>query len=242
MTTPHQPKGIHSRGYLPHIDGANYQIITYRLNDALPQALMHRLQSLPERHRRQQTETALDSGYGSCWLAQPEVAAIVIENWQYFDNSRYQLIAWVIMPNHVHILIQIPDGESLSRIVQSWKSYIYQQTNHPMAGKCGPAARAPGKQCSNHLAAGLLGSLHPQRSPLSASHRIHSPKPGESRVGLGTSAMAMEQRGTRQNIAHHPGMPAPEPHQPNDAPTGSASHRAASTKRCTGRERGPALP
>ena len=38
-----------------------------------------------------------------------------------FDGERYQLIAWCIMPNHVHVLIQ-PTIE-LGKVVQSWKSY-----------------------------------------------------------------------------------------------------------------------
>ncbi|MCW8127684.1 REP-associated tyrosine transposase [Microbulbifer halophilus] len=38
-----------------------------------------------------------------------------------FDGIRYLLIAWCIMPNHVHLLLD--PKESLAKIVQSWKSY-----------------------------------------------------------------------------------------------------------------------
>ena len=40
---------------------------------------------------------------------------------QKFDGERYRLIAWCIMPNHVHVLIE--PKTSLPKIVQSWKSY-----------------------------------------------------------------------------------------------------------------------
>ncbi|MDO6749377.1 hypothetical protein, partial [Gilvimarinus sp. 1_MG-2023] len=62
-------KGIHSRGYLPHIDSAEFQVITYRLNDALPKAVIDRLRDLPDTQRRQHTEQAMDAGYGHCWLS-----------------------------------------------------------------------------------------------------------------------------------------------------------------------------
>ncbi|MDO6682418.1 transposase [Oceanobacter sp. 5_MG-2023] len=130
----HTQKGIHSRGYLPHIDGAEFQVITYRLNDALPKAVIDRLRDLPDTQRRQHTEQAMDAGYGHCWLAIPEVAALVVENWFYFHGTRYQLIAWVVMPNHVHLLIRVLNGESLSRIVHSWKSYTGKKISALLTG------------------------------------------------------------------------------------------------------------
>ncbi len=39
----------------------------------------------------------------------------------HFDGERYDLIAWCIMPNHVHVLIEVK--VDLSTIVQGWKSY-----------------------------------------------------------------------------------------------------------------------
>lgn len=134
------PKGLHSRGYLPHVDGAEYQMITYRLGDALPQNVLERLKELPEKQRRIQTEAIMDSGLGSCLLAKPEIASMVIDNWRYFDNNRYQLIAWVIMPNHVHVLIRVFENQSLSNIVQSWKSYTSKQILKHLHHAGGPPA------------------------------------------------------------------------------------------------------
>ncbi len=47
----------------------------------------------------------------------------MIENWQHFDATRYRLHAWVVMPNHVHVLVEPLAGAAIGDIVQSWKSY-----------------------------------------------------------------------------------------------------------------------
>ena len=39
----------------------------------------------------------------------------------FHDGDRYNLLAWSIMPNHVHVLIK--DNSDLSKILQSWKSF-----------------------------------------------------------------------------------------------------------------------
>ncbi|CAN5409188.1 hypothetical protein BH11ARM2_BH11ARM2_33280 [soil metagenome] len=44
------------------------------------------------------------------------------EQLRYHDGIRYDLKAWVVMPNHVHALIHVRDGLPLGKIVQSWKA------------------------------------------------------------------------------------------------------------------------
>lgn len=46
-----------------------------------------------------------------------------------FDGERYRLIAWVVMPNHVHVLIEVIPGVRLGDIVHSWKSYTAKVAN-----------------------------------------------------------------------------------------------------------------
>ncbi len=124
------PRGWHSRGYLPHFDKPGVlQSITFRLADSLPQgkleALERELSLLPagsvEVERRKQIEQWLDAGMGCCALRHPAVANVVEETLLKFDAERYRLLAWCIMPNHVHVLIEADD--TLGRIVQSWKSF-----------------------------------------------------------------------------------------------------------------------
>jgi putative transposase len=130
LRAPTTPKGWYSRGYLPHFDaGQILQFITFRLADALPQDKLDQLAQEPvaisssaqSLERRRKIEQWMDAGMGCCALRHSQVAALMQETLQRFDGERYRLIAWCIMPNHVHVLIE--PLVSLPKIVQSWKSY-----------------------------------------------------------------------------------------------------------------------
>ena len=107
-------------------------MITYRLQDAMPANRRHEWQKIltldDERQRRINIEAYLDKGYGECQLRKPEIATLVEENLLHFDGSHYRLLAWVVMPNHVHTLIetfQMP----LAEILHGWKSYTGKAAN-----------------------------------------------------------------------------------------------------------------
>ena len=117
----------HNRGYMPHYDAhGKYQMLTYRLADSLPQKILKKIiHKYPENEtvqRRREIEIQIDKGYGSCLLKNPHCAEIVIENWKYFDKERYDLISYVVMPNHVHLLIKTNTFE-VGYLVKSWKSF-----------------------------------------------------------------------------------------------------------------------
>ena len=99
------------------------------------------LQRLPEseqqKERRQRIEAALDQGHGACWLQRPEIATLVREALRHFEGERYRLHGWVIMPNHVHVLVTPLGDHSLSGVVHSWKSYTATQANK-LLGRSGP--------------------------------------------------------------------------------------------------------
>ena len=137
-TTGVRPSTPYHRTHLPHFEaGPVPQHICFRLADSLPQPLLEQwedeLRRLPEAEqqdeRRQRIETALDQGHGECWLNRPEVAALVRDALQHFDGDRYDLHSWVIMPNHVHVLVTLRGDNTLSGVVHSWKSYTAQQAN-----------------------------------------------------------------------------------------------------------------
>ncbi|HVF70893.1 MAG TPA: carbamoyl-phosphate synthase large subunit [Chthoniobacterales bacterium] len=140
--------------HLPHWEqpGATY-FVTFRLIDSVAQdVLAHWREERDQwlnRHPRpwdwrtereymrlneESRETWLDQGHGSCLLRQPAVAGTVASTLKHFDRERYVLDAFVVMPNHVHILFKPLSGNSLSSILHSWKSFsanaINRQVNH----------------------------------------------------------------------------------------------------------------
>ncbi|MGV3616445.1 MAG: transposase [Fimbriimonas sp.] len=124
-------RGRYSRGYLPHLDvGAKPQFLTWRLADSVPQSLIEswreEIEGLPKSERKArlsgQIERYCDLGHGSCFLSQPPVARIVQESLFHDHESRYELHAWVVMPNHVHVLLTPCEGISLEEILRVGKS------------------------------------------------------------------------------------------------------------------------
>mgnify|MGYP001045754962 CR=1 FL=1 len=123
---PH--KGWHSRGYLPHFDSSEtIQFVTFRLADSLPRAVAEALANLSD--NLAETDRRLDQGLGSCWLGQPAIARIVEDAMLHFDGERYRLLAWCIMPNHVHVVVEPIEGHRLGAIVHTWKSFSAKQAN-----------------------------------------------------------------------------------------------------------------
>jgi putative DNA methylase len=139
------PKEWFSRGYLPHLDHPGLlQAVTFRLADSLPSEVMEGLRSAgvqPAKDKSsdaggkpalQKIEDCLDAGHGACLLRIPENAETVENALLRFDGQRYGLIAWTIMPNHVHALIETREGYPLSGIVHSWKSFTASAINRRM--------------------------------------------------------------------------------------------------------------
>ena len=122
----------HSRGYLPHFEGAEtVQHVTFHLADSLPNEVLGRLdeeaREFPLDRRaiefRQRIEAWIDAGHGSCLLREPPAAATVQSALLFFDGQRYKLMAWVVMPNHVHVLFHALPGWTVAQIVASWKKF-----------------------------------------------------------------------------------------------------------------------
>ncbi|HEX3145063.1 MAG TPA: transposase [Pyrinomonadaceae bacterium] len=130
--------GWHGRGYLPHFEGGELaQFITFRLHDSLPRDVVIRwkeelklqpsleVQSL----MRKRVEVYLDQGHGDCYLRNPHIANVVQRALLFHDQIKYRLSAWVIMPNHVHLLCTPLAGHSLADIMHSIKSFTASEAN-----------------------------------------------------------------------------------------------------------------
>jgi REP element-mobilizing transposase RayT len=126
-------RGWHERGYVPHFDApGRTQFVTFRLADSFPASRRSEWTALFEiendRERLKKLEAYLDLGHGRAYLRHPGVARMVENAMQYFHGERYDLRAWVVMPNHVHALFKV--GEvSMENIVKSWKSYMANEAN-----------------------------------------------------------------------------------------------------------------
>jgi carbamoylphosphate synthase large subunit/REP element-mobilizing transposase RayT len=134
---------------LPHWEqaGATY-FVTFRLADAVPQNLLRQwkqeletwLEFHPEpwdtatkyeyqKRFQEERERWLDQGYGECLFKQAAVATVIANSLRHFDSQRYVLDAFVVMPNHVHVLVQPTDSHSLAAILHSWKSFSAKEIN-----------------------------------------------------------------------------------------------------------------
>lgn len=82
-----------------------------------------------EAELRRRIDKYLDSGQGECWLRRPDIARLTEGALLHFDDQRYRLLAWCIMPNHVHAMIETREGFPLPEILQSWKSFTSKQAN-----------------------------------------------------------------------------------------------------------------
>ena len=80
---------------------------------------------------RQRVEEYLDAGHGACWLRRLDVAALVEGALRHFDGERYRLLAWCVMPNHVHALIETREGFPLADVVQPIElAVVADRTRH----------------------------------------------------------------------------------------------------------------
>jgi putative transposase len=126
-------RGWNERGYLPHRDEPGLtQFVTFHLADSFPAALRSEWEALlkieDDRERRLQLENYLDRGRGECHLRRTDIAKIVEDAFRFHHAQWYDLLAWVVMPNHVHLLVKVSDT-SLSKIVKELKRYTAREAN-----------------------------------------------------------------------------------------------------------------
>jgi REP element-mobilizing transposase RayT len=137
------------RNRLPHWDqqGRTYAL-TFRLADSVPAHLLRDLRLQEEDWRRAHpepwsneeekefarkftgvVERWMDAGAGSCLLRDAGCAQIVAKALHFFEGVRTRLHAWVVMPNHVHVLAEILEGHTLPEVMESWKGFTARRIN-----------------------------------------------------------------------------------------------------------------
>jgi type I restriction enzyme R subunit len=73
-----------------------------------------------------------DKGYGACVLKRPELARIVGDSLLHFDGQQYLLSDFVVMPNHVHVLVCLLGETDLEKQCYSWKKYTANLLNRAL--------------------------------------------------------------------------------------------------------------
>lgn len=167
-----------TRRNLPHwYMPAATHFITFRLADSLPRVVLDDLREQKSRlmkrriaghsegahresvHKRLFTmyDDALARHRDVNWLADPRVAALVRRSLHFWNGTKYGLLAYCIMPNHVHLLArpfdavpttetdwdQMEPGECanrhspMSKMMHSLKSYTAHEANK-ILGRTGP--------------------------------------------------------------------------------------------------------
>ena len=71
----------------------------------------------------------LDRGLGSCILRRTDAAKIVSDALEFFHGTRVLVGNYIVMPNHVHVLMRPMAGFELEDILFSIKSYTSNQIN-----------------------------------------------------------------------------------------------------------------
>jgi putative transposase len=136
-----EEQSFYYRRNLPHYQPANATFfVTFRLAGSLPPDVIAKLKEeygflqsklsdirnddrkkklLADEHRRyfHKFDEFLDKhSTAPTWLSDPRIAHVVAEAIRYRDGNDYDMIAYCIMPNHVHLVFEIVErfDESLS--------------------------------------------------------------------------------------------------------------------------------
>lgn len=147
-----------SRNHLPHwTQGGVTYFVTFRLADSIPAGLLRQWQNEreawlrwhPEPWRREveaeyrerfpeRQDEWLDAGGGECLLRRTDIRAEVERCVVHFDGERYDVDAFVLMPNHVHALVTPREGFALFEVLKGMKGVSARNCNR-MLGRTGGA-------------------------------------------------------------------------------------------------------
>lgn len=173
------PLNIYYSNHLQHWNQEGKIIsINFRLADSLPQSTITQLNQIKENffnenptpwtektHKIYRSliskcqEEMLDRGYGSCLLRNTDLRNIVDNTLKYHSGKSYNLIAYVIMPNHIHLVVELYEGVKIEKILHSLKSYsatLINKIRHEdgpvwMKGRFDRLVRSP-KHLRNYVA------------------------------------------------------------------------------------------
>lgn len=138
-----EPVKTNYRRDLPHIQpiGGTF-FVTYRLKDTLPRAVAEQFklekqaryrqiresedETLKQRlYEEQKRQFARYDGFldrcvcGERWLQRPEIAAEAANSLRFWADKFYELIAYTVMPNHVHAVVDLSVQDEVSTTAEA---------------------------------------------------------------------------------------------------------------------------
>ncbi len=148
---------IRNRGRLPHWEKEEgLYFLTFHLADSLPQSV---LAKIAERHRileaakdnnasllpeqkasladysHTHIEEYFDRGAGSCPFLDTRIAGAMAAALRFREGMHYRLLAWCVMPNHVHAVVRLFPGQELAKVVKAWKNFSAKAANQALGRK-----------------------------------------------------------------------------------------------------------
>jgi REP element-mobilizing transposase RayT len=148
---------IRDRGRLPHWEKEEgLYFITFHLADSLPRQALEEMfernrilaaakragarltpaqETFAAKYSQKRIEEYYDRGIGECLLNDSRIAEAMAEALRYWHGKRYRLVAWCIMPNHVHVVCRLLPGHNLSDVLRGWKGYSAREANRILGRK-----------------------------------------------------------------------------------------------------------
>lgn len=74
-------------------------------------------------------EEYFDRGAGGCFLRDTRIGDLMANALRFWEGKRYRLLAWCVMPNHVHVVSRLLPGQELSSVLHGWKSFTARKAN-----------------------------------------------------------------------------------------------------------------
>jgi REP element-mobilizing transposase RayT len=145
---------IRNRGRLPHWEKEEgLYFITFHLADSLPRSVLAKIAErhhilltakqknanlLPEQkallaaYNHTRMEEYFDRGAGSCPFLDMRIAGAMAAALRFREGVHYRLLAWCVMPNHVHVVARLFPGQELARVVKAWKNFSAKTANQAL--------------------------------------------------------------------------------------------------------------
>ena len=134
-----------------------------------------------DQHFSKRWHEELDACHGACVLGEHSNAEIVSKSLRYFDGDRYELTDFIVMPNHVHLLVVFRAENPMLAQCESWKHFTAHQINQSL----GTSGRFWQQDGFDHLVRSVEQFEHFRRyiarngieAGLSPSEYLHYSKP-----------------------------------------------------------------